>query len=170
MDIDLCRGSPACRFRNGLHFAGQSFLPSETADRYFDSGEVRTAEIEYENVLRVDPQNPRAWDKLGDIFFDEGRGPETVPVLLQAKQFDPTNLDVHLKLAASFLEFSQAKESAKEAAFVFSQNPRDDQAPLLLAAAATNDFDAIRLRLQLSEKGDSAGFANVFRNPRSPSK
>jgi Tfp pilus assembly protein PilF len=127
------------------------------ADRYFDSGQYQRAEIEYENVLRVDPQNPRAWDRLGDIYFNEGRGPETVPVLLQAEKIDPMNLDVHLKLAASYLAFSQPKESAKEAAFVLSQNPRDEQAPLLLASSATNDSNAVGLRLQdLQRKGDSA--------------
>lgn len=127
------------------------------ADRLFDSGQYQSAEIEYENVLRIDSQNARAWSRLGDIYFDEGRGPETVPILLQAKHFDPANLDVHLKLAALYLEFGQSKESAKEAAFVLSQDPRNEQAPLLLAGAATNDFGAVRLRLQdLQQKGDSA--------------
>jgi len=127
------------------------------ADRYFDSGQYQWAEIEYQNVLRDDPQNAKAWDRLGEIYFNEGRGPETVPVLLQAEKIDSTNLDVRLKLAASYLQFGQPAEAAREASFVLSQNPRDEQAPLLLAGAATNDLSAVRLRLQdLQQKGDSA--------------
>jgi len=128
------------------------------ADQFFNSGQYRSAEIEYEDVLRNDPQNTKAWDRLGDIYYNEGRGPETVPVLLRAQQLDPTNLDVHLKLAALLLGAGQAKEAAGEAGFVLSHNPKDEQAPLLLAnAAATNDFSAIRLHFQqLQQKGDTA--------------
>ncbi len=127
------------------------------ADRYFDSGQYQGAEVECENVLRDDPQNAAAWDRLADIYFNEGRGPETVPVLLQAEKLDPASLDIRLKLAASYLEFGQSKEAANEAAFVLSKKPRDEQAPLLLASAATNDFSSVRLRLQdLQQKNDSA--------------
>jgi tetratricopeptide (TPR) repeat protein len=128
------------------------------AHQFFNSGQYQSAEIEYEDVLRVDPQNAKAWDGLGGIYFNEGRGPETVPVLLRAEQLDSTNLDVRLKLADMFLGSGQSKEAADEAAFVLSRNPRDEQAPLMLAnAAATNDFGALRLRLQqLQQKGDDA--------------
>jgi tetratricopeptide (TPR) repeat protein len=128
------------------------------ANQFFDSGQYQSAQIEYEDVLRIDPQNAKAWDGLGDIYFNEGRGPETVPVLLRAEQLDSTNLDVHLKLAALFLGSGQSKEAGTEAAFVLSRNPSDQQAPLMLAnAAATNDFGATRLRLRrLQQNGDRA--------------
>lgn len=119
------------------------------ADQFFISGQYDSAEIEYENVLRNDPQNAKAWDRLGDIYFDEGRGPETIPILGRARQLDPGNLGVRLKLAALYLASGQSKDAASEAAFVLSQNPRDESAPLLLAnAAATNDFGPTRLRFQ----------------------
>lgn len=128
------------------------------ADRFFNSGQYQSAEIEYMDALRDDPQVASAWDRLGEIYFDEGRGPEIVPVLLRAKQMDPANLEIRVKLAALLLEFGQPKEAINEADFVLSQNPRNDQAPLLLAkAASTNDFGAIALRLQkLQQKGDAA--------------
>ncbi|HEY1788707.1 MAG TPA: tetratricopeptide repeat protein, partial [Verrucomicrobiae bacterium] len=128
------------------------------ANRFFDSGQYQSAEIEYENVLREDPHDARAWVGLGDVYFNEGRGPETISVLLRAEQLDSANLDVRLKLAALFLASGQSKEAASEATFVFSRNPKDEQAPLLLAnAVATNDFAAVRLNFQqLQQKGDSA--------------
>lgn len=128
------------------------------ADQFFDSGQYQSAEIEYEGVLRNDPQNATAWGRLGDIYFNEGRGPETMPVLLRAEQLDSTNLDIRLKLAALFLASGQSKEAATQADFVLSRNPQDEEAPLLLAnAAATNDMSAIRLRIQrLQQSGDAA--------------
>lgn len=128
------------------------------ANQFFNSGQYQSAEIECENVLRNDPQNAMAWDRLGDIYFNEGRGPEIMPVLLRAEQLDSTNLDVRLKLAALFLAAGQSKKAATEADFVLWRNPRNEQAPLLLAnAAATNDFSAVRLRLQnLQQKGEAA--------------
>jgi tetratricopeptide (TPR) repeat protein len=128
------------------------------ADRFFDSGQYESAEIEYENVLRNEPQNAKAWNRLGAIYYYEGRGPETMPVLLHARQADLGNLDVRLKLATLYLAYGHSKEAAGEAAAVLLQNPRDEMAPLLLAkAAATNDFRATRFQLQeLQKKGDAA--------------
>ncbi|MGH7977893.1 MAG: tetratricopeptide repeat protein [Limisphaerales bacterium] len=133
------------------------------ANRYFEAGQYEQAEIEYENVLREDRQNSTAWDRLSDIYYNEGRGPETMPVLLQAEKLDPTNLDIRLKLAASYLDFAHPKEAADEAAFVLSKDSRNEQAPILLATAVTNDVGAVRLSLQaLQRKGDSAGLETAL--------
>lgn len=128
------------------------------ADRFFDSGRYEQAEIEYENVLRNDSQNARAWVRLGAIYFDEGRGPEALSVLLKARQLDPANLDVRLQLGTLYLELGQPQPARDEADFVLSRNPQNDQAPLLLVrAAATNEFNAVYLRLQnLLQKGNRA--------------
>src|SRR5579862_7764377 len=81
----------------GCTSKGKASYHLKRADRYFDAGQFQLAEIEFQNVLRDDPQCARAWDRLGVIYFDEGRGPETVPVLLQAERIDSTNLDIRLK-------------------------------------------------------------------------
>jgi tetratricopeptide (TPR) repeat protein len=127
-------------------------------ERYFDSGQYQLAEIEYENVLRNDPQNREAWDRLGIIYYYEGRIPEAMPLLRQAEQLDPGNLDVHSKLAAAYLEYGKLKDTYDEADFVFSRKPQDERAPLLLAdSAATNDFRALALRFQeIQKEGDRA--------------
>jgi tetratricopeptide (TPR) repeat protein len=128
------------------------------AEQYFDSGQYQLAEIEYENVLRNDPQNLQAWDRLGIIYFDEGRAPEAMPILRQAEQLDPGNLDVRLKLAAVDLEFGKLKNAYDEADMVLSQRPQDTRAPLLLAdSVATNGFPALDLRLhKIQQGGDHA--------------
>jgi tetratricopeptide (TPR) repeat protein len=128
------------------------------AEHYFDSGQYQLAAIEYENVLRNDPQNREAWDQLGIIYFNEGRAPEAIPILRQAEQFDPGNLDIRLKLAAVDLEFGKLKDAYNEADTVLSQRPQDDRAPLLLAdSVATNEFHTLGLRLQkIQQQGDHA--------------
>jgi tetratricopeptide (TPR) repeat protein len=134
------------------------------ADRCFDAGQYQSAEIEYENVLRNAPQNARAWSRLGVIYFDEGRGPEALPVLLQAQRLDQANLDVRLKLGTLYLESGQPKQAGDEADFVMSRNPEDDQAPLLLArAAATNELNAVNLRIQkLQHAGNRASLETAL--------
>ena len=128
------------------------------AERYFDSGQYYLAAIEYENVLRNDPQNREAWDRLGIIYYLEGRAPEALPILRQAEQLDPGNLDVRSKLAAIDLEYGDLKDAYEEADFVFSRKAQDERAPLLLAdSAATSDFGALALRFQkIEQEGDRA--------------
>ncbi|HEY1787949.1 MAG TPA: tetratricopeptide repeat protein [Verrucomicrobiae bacterium] len=128
------------------------------AERYYDAGQYQLAELEYENVLRNDPNNHEAWDRLGIIYFDEGRVPEAIPILRKAEQLDPANLDVRLKLGAAYLEFGKGKDAYDEADDVLSNRPRDARAPLLLAdSVPTNDLPALALRFQKMQQGrDSA--------------
>ncbi len=129
------------------------------AERYFDAGQYAQAEIEYKNVLRHAPENAEAWDRLGLIFFNQGRAPEALPILLRAEQLDASNLDVRLKLGAIYLGIGKLKEARDETSFVLERRPQDGLAPILLAETATtpDDIIAVRQRLQqMQQKGDSA--------------
>lgn len=134
------------------------------ADRFFDSGQYQLAEIEYENVLRNTPQNARAWTRLGMIYFDEGRGPEALQVLLKAQQLDPANVEVRLKLGILYLESGQPNEAHAEAEFVLSRDQQNDQAPLLLVrSAGTNELNAVSLRLRsLQQKKNRASLETAL--------
>ena len=128
------------------------------ADRYFNSGQYDQAEIEYKNVLRNAPQNSQAWNRLGVIYFDQGRLLEAAQILGRAQQLATNNLEVRLKLGAIYLGAGKLKEARDEASFVLDKNPKDAQAPILLAeAAATNQIAETRLRLQkMSQTGETA--------------
>jgi Tfp pilus assembly protein PilF len=128
------------------------------ADRYFNSGQYDQAEIEYKNVLRNAPQNAQAWSRLGVIYFDQGRLLEAAQILGRAQQLATNNLEVRLKLGAIYLGAGKLKEARDEASFVLDKNPKDAQAPILLAeAAATNQIAETRLRLQkMSQTGETA--------------
>ena len=129
------------------------------ADRYFNSGQYDQAEIEYKNVLRNAPQNAQAWSRLGVIYFDQGRLLEAAQILGRAQQLATNNLEVRLKLGDIYLGAGKLKEARDEASFVLDKNPRDDQAPILLAeaVATTNEITTTRLRLQkMSQTGETA--------------
>ena len=128
------------------------------ADRYYDAGQVEPAEIEYKNVLRNNPQNVRAWSRLGYIYFDQGRLGEAAQLLSRAGQLSPTNLEVRVILGKICLQTGELKDAWAEAGFILDKNPRDADAPILLAeAAATNQIAEARLRLQkLSPPGGTA--------------
>ncbi|MDE3067267.1 MAG: tetratricopeptide repeat protein [Verrucomicrobiota bacterium] len=129
------------------------------ANRYFTAGNYDAASIEYQKVLRTDPQSAKAWGRLGIIFFDEGRMAQVLPVLTRAAQLDANNLDVRIKLGEVYLTVAKMKEARAEAEFVLERNPKDSTAPILLAESAfsTNDIESVRQRLKrLQQAGDSA--------------
>ena len=128
------------------------------ADRYYDAGQFEQAEVEYKNVLRNSPQNALAWSRLGVIYFDQGRLGDAAQILARAQQLASNNLEVRLKLGTIYLGAGKLKEARDEASFVLGKDPRDAQAPILLAeAAATNQVAETRLRLQkMSQSGETA--------------
>lgn len=134
----------------------------QRANRFFDSGKYDSAEVEYINVLRNDPQNAKAFGRLGIIYFEEGRYQSAAPFLFRGSQLATNNVALHLKLGCIYLAMGKAKEARDEAGFVLARKPQDQDAPLLLAGAAATkkEISDARLQLQkLSAGGDKATVA-----------
>jgi len=137
----------------------------QRADRYFDAGQYDLAEVEYINVLRNDPQNAGAYGRLGIIYFDEGRYQSAAPFLFRGNQLATNNLELHLKLGFIYLAMGKPKEARDEAGFVLARNPRDKDAPLLLAEASMTQEEIANARQQLqklSQGGDKAAIEVAF--------
>jgi tetratricopeptide (TPR) repeat protein len=135
------------------------------ANHWFDTGQFAKAEIEYLNVLHVDPQNPIAIGRLGVIYFDEGRFQKAAPFLYKGSQLATNDLDLHLKLAQVYLLVGMQKEAHGEAEFVLDQNPQDTEAPVLFAQSAAKPADvaATRQKLQtLAQQGANAGLETAL--------
>lgn len=132
------------------------------ADGYFASGHYDQSEIEYMNVLQIEPLNPSAISHLALIYADQGRMGQVVPYLLKAKQLQPDNLDVRLKLGTMLLSSGNIKGAQEEAEFVLNKRPADEIAPLLLAETANKPelIAAARQRL-LSLPADVVAAAPV---------
>lgn len=122
----------------------------EQADQYYAAGEFDKAEVEYISVLHVDSQDAHALGRLGLIYFDQGRSERALPLLLRCFELDSGNLDVRLKLGFVYLAMGKLKEAQDEARFVMERRPQDDEAPILLAEAATTPkvIEETRQRLQ----------------------
>ena len=129
------------------------------ANHWFAAGQFDKAEIEYLNVLRVDPQNSMAFSRLGAIYFDEGRFQKAAPFLYKASQLDANNLDAHLKLAQVYLMTGMPQQAHDEAELVLNKNPQDTEAPILFAQSNVKpaDIAAARQKLQtLARQSDTA--------------
>ena len=129
----------------------------QRANRYFDSGEYDSAEVEYINVLRDDRQNAEAYSRLGILYFEEGRHQTAAPFLFRGSQLATNNPETHLKLGFIYLAMGKSKEAREEALFVLARKPQDKEAPLLLAGAAVTKPEITDARQQLqklSQSGD----------------
>jgi tetratricopeptide (TPR) repeat protein len=129
------------------------------ANKYYEAGQYEKAEIEYLNVLQNDPGNGLAFDRLGLIYYDQGRLQRSMFFLNKGSQLTPDNLDAHLKLGFLYSSVGQFTQALAQANLVLQKNPRDDQAPILLAEGsfAPKDIKTAREQLEaLAHNGDSA--------------
>ena len=130
------------------------------ADRYFDSGDYDKAKIEYLNVLRADPQNATAIQRLGTIWYEQGAPLRAAPFLLKTRELVPDDIDSRTKLASVFMAAGQFEEARKEALAILERSPAHEEAMLLLADASRSqqELDDAEQRLRSLNASDKAGF------------
>lgn len=137
------------------------------ANRYYDAGQLASAEIEYLNVLRLDPANTRAFERLGLIYYDQGRLQRSLYCLTKAVQAVPDSPDLRLKIGFIETSAGQFTQALAHANYVLDKQPINDDGPLLLAEASVfpKDARAARQRLQtLARNGDRASFEVALGN------
>ncbi|HKQ36525.1 MAG TPA: tetratricopeptide repeat protein [Verrucomicrobiae bacterium] len=120
------------------------------ASQFLQAGEIDKAEIEYGNVIRLDPNNKAAVRQLGLIYFDQGKPAKAYPLLKQAEGLDPNDFDVRLKLASLYLAGRRFSEVRAEAEYVLQKQPDHDEALVFLSDSARTpeDIQALRDRLE----------------------
>jgi tetratricopeptide (TPR) repeat protein len=140
----------AALFLAGCSAEGRKVRFLADADRYFADQDYPHAEVEYLNVLKLEPRHARAIAQLGIIYSDGGRLGRGVAYLMEAHQLDPENLEVRIKLAQFRLASGLPQDARDQVNFVLSRRPGDADAPLLLAAtiAKIEDVDIVRQALQ----------------------
>jgi tetratricopeptide (TPR) repeat protein len=121
------------------------------ADAYFQSGRFEEAEIEYKNVLQADGLNSEAIAKLGIIYYDQGSVLKSIPYLLKGHELEPDRLELRLKLGQISLGRGAAKEAHDAAIFILAKNPTDQDAPVLMAEAATKPAEIEEARQRLEQ-------------------
>src|SRR5690349_13967366 len=109
-----------------------------TADQHYLAGDYDRAEVEYLNLLKLDPQNGRAIGHLGLIYAAQGRSGRAVPYLMRGHELLPNDLDLSLKIGQLYFATGKRNEARKEANFILDRNPLDPEAPSLLIATLAN--------------------------------
>lgn len=122
----------------------------QRADHYYADGDYDKAEVEYINVMRLDPNSARAIGRIGVMYLEEGRVEHALRPLLRACELDTNNTEFHEKLGLLYLSGGQTKQARDEANFVLDRQPENEEAPLLLADASPTptEAEAARQRLQ----------------------
>ena len=119
------------------------------ADKYFLAGEYAQAEVEYRNVVQLDPDDAHAFSQLGLIYYEGGRIMRAYPYLKRAEELNPNNLPVRLKFGLLNVAVSNTKIAREEALFILDKDPKYPEAACLLAQTGRTpkETEAIRQRL-----------------------
>lgn len=131
---------------------------AQRGDHYFNSGNFDQAEIEYINVLNVDPENAHAYGQLGIIYFKEGRLQRSAPFLYKGIELDTNNVELHVKLGQIYLALGQLQDARDQAQQVLDRDPRNSEAPTILAGSVSAKQIA-STKQQLSELARNADSA-----------
>lgn len=133
---------------------------TERAGSYFKAGEYDKAKIEYLNLLRLDPQNVAAYDRIGTIWSEQGAPLRAAPFLLKAKELDPNNVGSRIRLVRVFISLGEMGEARKEALTILAQSPANDEALLLLVETdrTKEDIEEAKRRAQAFPTHDSLNF------------
>ena len=129
------------------------------ANSYFESGEYDKAKIEYLNVLKMDPQDVTAVERLGTIWYEQGAPLHAAPFFLRTRDLAPDSVDARAKLSLILLSVGQVSEARKEAVDILDRSPAHDEAMLVLAEASRNqrDIDDAERRLRSIHGEGKAG-------------
>jgi tetratricopeptide (TPR) repeat protein len=121
----------------------------ENADKHYADGNFDRAEVEYLNLLRLDPQSGRAIGRLGLIYSAQGRTGRAIPYLMRGHELQPNDLELRLKIGQLYFATAKRTEARAEANFILDRNPLDPEAPALLIATLANPEEAETLRKRL---------------------
>lgn len=121
----------------------------ENADRHYAAGDYDRAEVEYLNLMRLDPQNGHTIGRLGLIYTAQGRTGRAIAYITRGRELLPNDLDVRLRMGQLHLAAGKPTEARAEAGHILGLQPQDPEAPMLFAATLTNPAEADSLRQRL---------------------
>lgn len=130
------------------------------AEKFFKAGKFDSAEIEYLQVLRADNGSAKAFTRLAEIYFQQGRFQTAAPFLMRAVTYATNDLELRLKLGQVQAAAGLNKEAQVTANFILDRDPQQPLAPLLLAqATSAAEINTAKTRLQkLVAAGDRASY------------
>ena len=130
------------------------------ADNYFKAGNYDKAKVSYLNVIRLDPQNALAFERIGEIWQDDWAPLRAAAFLKKASELDPKNAENRTRLARCYVAMGLFKDAQNEALKVLEQFPDNGDAIIVLAEAARSkeDIEAAEEQLQKFPKKNDISF------------
>ena len=92
------------------------------------SGRLEPAEHEFNEILKVESNDPDNWVGLATVFSGEGRTREALNALDQAVRLDPNRADIHVARAVALRALGEQKEARSEYARALALDPDDASA------------------------------------------
>jgi predicted Zn-dependent protease len=135
---------------------------AQRAEKFFAAGQYQKAEIEYLNVMRLEPTNAVAISHLATIYFDQDRLMRAYPFLVKACELSPGNPDLLFRLATIHLGAGKVKEAHTEALRILEKDPKHPDAPILLAESTASKNDVEETQGQIDKLIASAGQTAPF--------
>ncbi len=132
------------------------------AERYYARGQFNKAEIEYLSALQLGNTQPHLFEHMGSIYFNRGSPRQALPFLLAAKQLDPNNVEVRLKLGRILQLAGKFPEARQESLFILERYPTNQDAVLLLVDCAITPKDATDALQRLTQLRQKAGDHAVY--------
>jgi len=105
----------------------------DAAKEYFAKGDDASAEIEFKNVLKLEPGHPQALKGLGLIWIRQGALLEGGRILSAAKSQLSTDDQIGVNLAFAYIELGFTADGRKEIFEVLDRSPTHGEALMLLA-------------------------------------
>jgi len=140
------------------------------ADNYLKAGDYDKAKLTYLNVLRLDPQNALAFERIGAMWQDDGAPLRAGAFLAKASELDPKNAQNRLRLARCYVDTGRFGDGTKEALKVLEHAADNGDALIDLTEAARTkaDIEAAEEQLRKFPKKNDVSFhlasANLFFN------
>ncbi len=129
---------------------------TQKAEAYLAEGRLDRAEIEFLNVIKIDPKDTAPLGRLGSIYFEQGQLGRALPYLARAIEVNDRDLGARSKLAALLFSVGNRPQAAAEAETILDQDPAHPEGIVILAECATTPEDFEKVADRLARAGAAA--------------
>lgn len=134
----------------------------QRGEEYYKAQQFEKAEIEFLSALRLDQTNRLVIERLASIYWEGGNVQRAFLLTSRALGFDTNNYELRLRAARCLQANRDYRDARREAAFVLSRQPTNEEAMMLLGASSINNAemdDALaRLQAVRAQAGGLPGF------------
>ncbi len=130
----------------------------DAAKEYFAKADDASAEIEFKNVLKLEPGHPQALKGLGLVWVRQGAMLEGGRILSAAKSKLPADDQIGVNLALALLDLGFFADGRKEILEVLDRTPAHGEALMLLAETSLTPkaMTECEERITRAKAGDKA--------------